>query len=355
MNLFSLKKIAGEFFPSQAIAEIVPFGEGHINDTYKLSLTGTQEAYILQRINTGVFKDPVGLAMTHQKIQEALAGKDHPMVIARLIPTLNGHFIHFDEEGNAWRMTSFIQDSYTVEVVEEPWQAYEAGRGYGWFNKVCHQLDATDFKEAIKDFQRVSFRIWQLDEAVKNDLAGRMESVKDIVAFYKDRQEVFCLMEKLTDEGVISLRVVHNDTKINNLLFRGKKAAAVIDLDTVGPGILHYDYGDALRTGGNTSAEDEQDLGKVDFNMEAFEAFTRGYIEQIKEFVTKVEKDYLYLAPRLMAFIMGIRFLADYLNGDVYYKTAYPGHNLIRSRVQRRLIVRMEALEEEMKAIIQNA
>lgn len=355
MNLLNLKRIAGEFFPSKVVAEIIPFGEGHINDTYKLRLAGTQYPYILQRINTAVFRNPVGLALTHQKIQDALSGQDHPLVIAQLMPTSKGEFIHFDEEENAWRMTSFIGDSHTVEVVEEPWQAYEAGRGFGWFNKICHHLDATDFKEAIKDFQRVSFRMRQLDEAAEKDHKGRLESVKDIVAFYKDRQELSCLLEKLTDQGVIPLRVVHNDTKINNLLFRGQRAAAVIDLDTVGPGIIHYDYGDALRTGGNTSSEDEKDLGKVDFNMKAFEAFTRGYMEQVRDFVTEVEKDYLYLAPRLMAFIMGIRFLADYLNGDVYYKTAYPGHNLSRSKVQRRLIERMEALEDDIKQIIRHA
>ena len=355
MNVLSLKRIAREFFHSRSVAEIFPFGEGHINDTFKLTLVGVQEAYILQRINTAVFKDPEGLATTHLKIQEALSGQDHPLEIAILIPAPNGKLIHFDEDGNAWRMTSFIGDSHTVEVVEEPWQAYEAGRGFGWFNKVCYPLDARDFKEAIKDFQSVSFRMWQLDEAVKNNLAGRLASVKDIVAFYKDRQEAFGLMEKLANEEVIPLRVVHNDTKINNLLFRGQKAAAVIDLDTVGPGILHYDYGDALRTGGNTSSEDERDLGKVDFNMEAFEAFSRGYMEQIRDFVTEAEKDYLYLAPRLMAFIMGIRFLADYLNGDVYYKTAYPGHNHSRSKVQKKLIERMEAREDAMKEIIAGA
>lgn len=355
MNVSNLERIAREYFPSRAVMEIIPFGEGHINDTYKLTLRRGEEAYILQRINTAVFRDPVGLATTHLKIQEALSGKDHPLGIALLIKTAGGELIHFDEDGNAWRMTTFIADSHTVEVVREPWQAYEAGRGFGWFNKVCHNLNARDYKEAIKDFHSVSFRMWQLEEAIKNNSAGRLDSVKAIVAFYKDRQDTFCLMEKLVNEGVMPLRVVHNDTKINNLLFRGPKAAAVIDLDTVGPGILHYDYGDALRTGGNTSNEDEQDLEKVDFSLDAFEAFTRGYMEQVRGFISETERNFLYLGPRLMAFIMGIRFLADYLNGDVYYKTAYSGHNLSRSRVQKKLIERMEARETAMKDIIVRA
>ncbi|MBW6499093.1 MAG: aminoglycoside phosphotransferase family protein [Bacteroidales bacterium] len=355
MDVLKLNRIAGEFFPGKAVSSIVPFGEGHINDTYKLGLGGTGEAFILQRINTKVFSNPRGVANTHLKIQEVLSGQTHPLEIARLIPDRSGDPVLFDKDGNAWRMTSFIDNSVTIEVVKEPWQAFEAGRGFGWFNKICHSLDVTRFPEPIKDFHRLSFRIRQLDEAINRDAAKRLITVLDLVKFYKDREQSLSLIEEMTDQGKIPLQVVHNDTKINNLLFRGRKAAAVIDLDTVGPGIIHYDYGDALRTGGNTSNEDEQDLENVDFNMQAFEAFTRGYMEQVCNIITKAELDNLHLAPRLMAFIMGIRFLADYLNGDVYYKTAYPGHNLDRSRVQMKLMECMEAREAQMKATIDNA
>lgn len=355
MEVIKLKKIAGEFFLSPAVSAIVPFGEGHINDTFKLSLEETCEAYILQRINTKVFSDPAGIANTHLKIQQALSGEEHPLVIARLLPDLSGQPVHIDGEGNAWRMTSFIEDSYSLEVLREPWQAFEAGKGFGWFNKVCHGLDVATFPEAIKDFHRLSFRIWQLDQAVEKDAAARLASVKELVKFYKDRQPSLILIEEMTDQGKIPLRVVHNDTKINNLLFRGEEAAAVIDLDTVGPGIIFYDFGDALRTGASTASEDEKNLSRVDFNMEAFDAFARGYLEQVSKVLTQTEKQYLYLAPRLMTFIMGIRFLADYLNGDVYYKTAHPEHNLHRSKVQRKLIERMEALETEMKVTIEKS
>lgn len=355
MDVIKLKKIAGEFFPSPAISAIVPFGEGHINDTFKLTLEGTRNAYILQRINTKVFSDQLGVANTHRKIQQALAGQEHPLVIARLLPDLSGQPVHFDQEGNAWRMTSFIEDSITVEVVREPWQAFEAGKGFGWFNKVCHGLDVTTFPEAIKDFHRLSFRFGQLDEAIEKDAEARLASVQELVKFFKDRLQSLSLIEEMSDQGKIPLRVVHNDTKINNLLFRGEKAAAVIDLDTVGPGIIFYDFGDALRTVASTAAEDEKDLSKVDFNLEAFTAFTKGYMEQVSQVINQTEEQYFYLAPRLMTFIMGIRFLADYLNGDVYYKTAHPEHNLDRSKVQRKLIECMEEKEGEMKAIIERA
>ncbi len=350
-----LTDVVKKFFPYHKVAEVKPFGGGHINDTYKLVLEGLDKAYILQRINTNVFKDPHGIAETHLKLQEVILKRENPVSIAELLPAADGQLIYTDDQGGVWRVTSFITDSYTVDVVEEPWQAFEAGNGYGWFVKACDGLDPKDFKEAIKDFHRLSFRIWQLDEAIKHDAAGRFESIKDVVKFYKDRQQTLSLIEEMVDQGKIPMRVVHNDTKINNLLFRGKKSAAVIDLDTVGPGIIFYDYGDALRTGASTAAEDEKDLSKVDFNMEAFSAFTFGYVGQVNPVITPAEEEYLYLAPRLMTFIMGIRFLADYLNGDVYYKTAYKEHNIDRSKVQMKLIEAMEAREDEMKSIIKKA
>ncbi|MDZ4059159.1 MAG: phosphotransferase, partial [Bacteroidales bacterium] len=160
------------------------------------------------------------------------------------------------------------------------------------------------------------------------------------------------LIETLTNEGKIPLRVVHNDTKINNLLFRDKKAVAVIDLDTVGPGILYYDYGDALRTSACTAKEDEKNLDLVRFNIEAFKAFSNGYLPQVKSILSNEEREWFYLAPVLLTYIMGIRFLTDYLNGDKYYKISYPGHNLDRSRVQMTLIRSMEEFETNMKSII---
>lgn len=350
-----LERIVQQFFPDAAIAAIEPFGNGHINTTYKLDLKGNTDSFILQLINTDVFKDPQGIADTHARLQEAIFSGDQPLGIAELIPTVKGEKLYTDPEGGVWRMTTFIEDSYTIEVVDEAWQAMEAGNGFGWFAKACNELDATTFKESIKDFHRLSFRIWQLDEAIRENRAGRLDGIIDVVNFYKDRQETLSQIERMVDEGKIPLRVVHNDTKINNILFKGEKATAVIDLDTVGPGILYYDYGDALRTSANKAAEDEQDLAKVAFNMDAFKAFTKGYMAQVKPILSEEEANYFYLAPFLMTFIMGIRFLADYLNGDVYYKTAYIKHNIVRSSVQMKLIESMEAHEQEMKRIIEEA
>jgi Ser/Thr protein kinase RdoA (MazF antagonist) len=341
------------FFPYSTIAAVNPYGNGHINNTYKVELRGEQESYILQKINTHVFKNPGGIAETHARLEAVIFRQgQQPVSIARLIPTASGKQLHIDNEGGVWRMTSFIKGSESYDVVTTQWQAEEAGNAFGWFAKVCDKFEAKEFTEAIPDFHRLSFRLWQLDEAIRNNTAGRLGAVEDVVAFYKNREPMLRKIEELVDEGKIPLRVVHNDTKINNLLFREYKAVAVIDLDTVGPGILYYDYGDALRTSACTAPEDEQDLTKVGFNMEAFSYFTKGYIGQVKSIISKEEEEYFYLAPFLMTFIMGIRFLADYLNGDTYYKTAYENHNLVRSQVQKKLIESMELHVEEMKQII---
>ncbi len=350
-----LQEVVKIFFPYSIVAEAKPFGNGHINNTYKIDLKGEKASYILQRINTDVFSDPIGIAETHTQLGEALFKGEPAITIARLIPTAMGRKLHIDAEGGVWRMTSFIDNSFSIDVVKEEWQAFEAGNAFGWFARACNKLDAASFKESIKDFHRLSFRIQQLNEAIAGDKAGRLNNIKEVVQFYKDREEELSKIEHLVDANKIPLRVVHNDTKINNLLFRNKNAVAVIDLDTVGPGILYYDYGDALRSGANTAEEDEKDLSKVNFNMEAFAAFTKGYIGQVKTILSNEEEELFYQAPFLMTYIMGIRFLADYLNGDTYYKTAYPDHNLVRSLVQKKLIESMEMHQEKMKEVINDA
>jgi hypothetical protein len=350
-----LQEIVNNFFPEETIFEVKPFGHGHINDTYKLTLANEKGHFILQRINTDVFRNPLGIAQTHLKLQQIIGSGEQEYSIARILPTKTQGILYTDKVGNAWRMTNFISDSYTIEVVKHGWEAYQAGLAFGWFVKVCSKLDASDFPEAIKDFHKLSFRLQQLDQAISENKSGRLDSVLYLVEFYKKREDSLMVIEKLVETGEIPLRIVHNDTKINNLLFRGQSAAAVIDLDTVGPGILYYDYGDALRTSGNTAAEDEKDLNKVDFNMNAFESFTKGFINQVKTIITPGEVEYFYKAPVLLTFIMGIRFLADYINGDTYYKTTYADHNLSRSLVQKKLIESMESRENQMKEIIKKA
>ncbi len=340
------------FFPNEQDYCVKPFGNGHINDTYKVEFSESSSAYILQRINTSVFKNPDILIQNHIQLQKSLLNNNQPIEIAKLIPDFTGNHLFIDKLGGAWRMIFFIKDSHSADVVEDEWQAYQAGIGYGWFAKVCSSLDVKEFKEPINDFHRLSFRIDQLNNAVKDNKANRLSSISSIIKFFKDREKSLINIEQMIDKGEIPSRIVHNDTKINNILFRDKNAIAVIDLDTVGPGSIMFDFGDALRTSANNANEDEKKLEKVSFNLNSFKSFTNGYLSQVKNILTNKEKANLYRAPVLMTYIMGIRFLADYLNGDVYYKTSYDQHNLDRCNVQKKLIESMESREDIMKRII---
>lgn len=344
--------IVNKFFPHSTVAGIEPFGKGHINDTYKIDLHQENKSYILQRINTNVFKDPFSIAETHVKIQNIVSTGREPFTIAELIPTADGKKMYADPETGVWRMTSYIGNSYTVDVVEHPWQACEAGKAFGWFVTICTALDPDECKESIRDFHRLSFRLRQLREAVSENRVNRLTNAKELIDFYRMREDDLLVIETLVNRGKIPLRVVHNDTKINNVLFRDDKAAAVIDLDTVGPGILYYDYGDAVRTIATTAGEDEPDLKKVSFHIDAFKAFTEGYLEQVSTIINVAERELFHKAPFLMTYLMGIRFLTDYLNGDVYYKTDFSEHNIVRSRVQKKLIESMEQHVDVMKKII---
>ncbi len=346
------QNIIHTFFPGKAIRSCTPFGNGHINDTFKVVLNDEPEHYILQRINTDVFQNPEGIINTHRSLLEIKGLTDGLLKIPRLLPINDDCFLHTDSLGSAWRMTGFIQDSHAFEFVSEPWQAAEAGKAYGWFARQCAILDASSFPEPIKDFHRLSFRTNQLKEAIAADTAGRLDAVSKVVDFFLGKAPSLIRIESMVDTGEIPIRIVHNDTKINNILFRDNKAVAVIDLDTTGPGILYYDYGDALRTSACTAKEDEKNLDKVRFNLEAFAAFTQAYMQEVRPVINPREEEYFYLAPVLLTYIMGIRFLTDYLNGDNYYKTAYADHNLDRCKVQKALIEDMEKKQAAIREVI---
>ncbi|MGE0089333.1 MAG: phosphotransferase enzyme family protein [Bacteroidales bacterium] len=340
------------FFPKDQNYSVKPYGKGHINDTYIVAFPESDIEYILQRINTSVFVEPKILINNHLKIQPELINSGSSIQIAELIPDITNEFLFIDKLGGAWRMTSFIKDSYSIDFIDNECQAYQSGLAFGWFVYASKNIQPTDLKEPIKDFHRLSFRLRQLNKAIKDNKADRLNEVIPIIRFFKEREKSLNKIEALIDIGYIPLRVVHNDTKINNILFRDKKVVAVIDLDTVGPGSILYDYGDALRTTANTAAEDEKILEKVMFNINAFKAFNKGYLSEIKSILSDSEKRFLFMAPILMTYIMGIRFLTDYLNGDIYYKTNYPDHNLDRCLVQKKLIESIEANELIIRNII---
>jgi len=341
--------VVKNFFPNQLIQSLETFGHGHINSTYKVVFENSSE-FILQRINKQVFTKPSEIIQNHLIIQDSITSTN--LEIPQLAGDVQGNFLYTDSEGQAWRMMNFIKDSYSVEYITDKNQAYEAGKGFGWFLKECSTLNPSGFNEAIKDFHSISFRYYQLNEAIKQNKNNRISAIEAVVKFYKDREQELIQVEELIQRDEIPRRVVHNDTKVNNLLFRNEKAIAVIDLDTVGPGSVLFDYGDAIRTIANPVSEDEKNLDKVNFNINAFKAFNKGYLEQTYDILNPKEKDILHMAPFYMSAIMGIRFLSDYLNGDVYYKISYPEHNLDRSLVQKTFIEEMELKKEDIQNTI---
>jgi len=347
-----LLHIARSFCIEGEPESIVPYGSGHIHDSFLLT-TGKpgQASYLLQRINTFVFKDVGKLTFNFllvtghigRKIREA--GKDSfvPHVLT-LIPTRNDMHYFQDIEGKYWRMFHFIKDARTYERPPTTHLAYQGGRGFGNFIRLLSDLRPKSLYITIPTFHDLSYRIRKLTLSIDYDKFGRCYSVIPEIGFALEQVKALKEIPDLGELGKLPQRITHNDTKINNILFDGNdNILAIIDLDTMMPGFIHYDYGDAIRTFANTGREDEANLDKVSMDIPLFEAFTRGFLEETGSLMNKDEKETLAKGPLLLTYIMGIRFLTDYLSGDVYYKTSYPSHNLDRARAQFKLLEDMKA------------
>ncbi len=346
-------KVLKAYFNLSEIVNISPFGNGHIQLTYRVETKS--KSFILQKINTTVFTNPELLIKNHLLIQQHhKLSKDNEYLIPEIIKTLDGNNYFFDTNKGFWRLTNFIENSYSLEKTATSNQAKEAGKAYGWFLTSLVNVKTSLFEEPIPDFHNLSFRLKQFDDAVDANIAERRDLVSSEIEFFIERKNFFLDLENEVKSGKIPLRTVHNDTKINNVLFEENKAKAVIDLDTVGPGNVLFDYGDALRTIANNSAEDEENIENITLNWDYFCSFTEGYLRKTKGILSLSEKENLHKAPLLMTYIIGIRFLSDYLNGDIYYKTSKPRHNLIRSRVQQFLLKDMEQKNNAMKTYILN-
>lgn len=329
-------------------SSIKQWGEGHIHDTYLVESLDHQPDYILQKINHKIFHDIPGMMknieiVTHhirEKIK-TLPGHDPVRESVNLIRTETGLAYCMDDEGNYWRMYVFIPETVTWQKMPHPFVSYEAGKAIGFFQSMLTDL-ATPLLTTIPDFHNINLRIQQFENAKQSDPESRIDKACIEIDFAQSRFECMkSYFEDLDRKAVI--RATHNDTKLNNVLFdRENKALCLIDLDTVMPGYVHFDYGDALRTMANTALEDEKDLSKVHFNLDVYEQFTRGYLEVAVDFLTETEKELLPYAPIYLTFIIGLRFLTDYLNGDIYFRTHYSDHNLERAKVQFKLVSEME-------------
>lgn len=354
-NVISLNDVLNKF---NIESHIEDYGNGHINDTY---LTDTEQ-YILQRINTTIFKNPKELMENIEHVTAFLTekikanGGDPKRETLSVIKTDDGQNYYMADEDNVFRVYRYITDTVSIDEDKSPEVLYNTGAGFGKFQKMLSDFPADTLFETIKNFHDTPLRIEALKEAVKNDLAGRAASVQKEIDFALSRaHEMGAVVDGIAD-GSIPLRVTHNDTKINNILFDKNtlEAVCVIDLDTVMPGSALYDFGDALRYGASTAAEDETDLDKVTFSIEAFESFAKGFLEQTGDSLTEREVQLLAFSAKLMTYECGIRFLTDYLNGDTYFKIHRENHNLDRARNHIKLIEDIESKMDQLNDIINN-
>ncbi len=353
-----LKLISNHFSITGDVNKITPFGEGLINHSYRIQLKDNTKEYVLQKINHHIFKDVELLQSNIKRITDHIRHKlmeagasDIDRKTLTVIPTTDGKLYYFDGE-NYWRMTLLIPDSTTFEAVT-PEYAYYAGKAFGQFQSMLADIPGEPLGETIPNFHNMEIRLESFRVAVKSNVAGRLVEVTDLVAEIEKRADEMCQCERLFREGKLPKRINHCDTKVNNMLFDAEgNVLCVIDLDTAMPGFVMSDFGDFMRTAGNTGKEDDQDLDKVNFNMEIFKSYTKGYLESAKNFLTPLEIELLPFGARLLTYMQLTRFLADYLNGDTYYKINSPLHNLQRSKAQFKLLQSIEAHYAEMQSFI---
>ncbi len=350
--------IANLFQVDGEIIKAEKYGCGHINDTYKVtSCNGI--SYIMQRVNHLVFKDVEGLMQnivgvtSHIKNAMESLGEDTKDALT-VINALSGKS-YVEYEGNFYRTYNFVTGGISIETAPTVEQFMASAKGYGRFQKLLDGYPADTIKDSIPNFHNTVMRFQNFENAIREDLSGRLCQVMDEVDWFFRRKKYCSAVLDLIEDGSIPLRVTHNDTKLNNVLINvsNMEPVTVIDLDTVMAGSLLYDFGDSIRSGANTGAEDEKDLSKVDFSLELFEAYAKAFLGAVGERLTEGERENLAFGAILMTFECGMRFLTDFINGDTYFKTKYAEHNLVRCRTQMKLVEKMEEHFEEMDKIVQ--
>lgn len=353
-----LLSIVSHFQLKGTTGTVNPLGSGLINDTYKVTTVEADAPdYVLQRVNHAIFRDVDMLqgnieAVTRhiRKKLEQQGEADIERKVLHFLPADTGKTYWHDGE-NYWRMMVFIPRAKTYETVN-PEYSYYAGSAFGHFQAMLADIPDT-LGETIPDFHNMEFRLKQLREAVAADASGRVKEVRPLLDELEKRADEMCKAERLHREGRLPKRVCHCDTKVNNMMFdEDGTVLCVIDLDTVMPSFIFSDYGDFLRSAANTGLEDDPNLANVNFNMDIFRAFTKGYLESAKSFLLPVETENLPYAAALFPYMQCVRFLGDYINGDTYYKISYPEHNLVRAKAQFKLLQSVEEHTPEMKAFI---
>ena len=358
---YNLKEIFELFVADGTFLNGEPYGSGHIHDTFRIvTVENDKDDYILQRLNNKIFKNIPELQHNIERVTVHLRnklsivpGSDVKRECLSLVPSRDGKSWIIDDEHNYWRMYIFISNHYSYNVVDSPYKAFEGGKAIGRFQAMLSDMPGGPLFETIPWFHNIEKRLQTFNIKIRENPVGRVKSVAEEIDHILMKAEEMKIILRLGNEGKIPLRITHNDTKFNNILLdEDNKALCVIDLDTVMPGYVHYDFGDAIRTVANTASEDENDLSRIKMDINLFKAYSEGYLSETVETLNDVEKEFLAFAPRLITYTIAVRFLTDFIDGDHYFKIHHELHNLQRARAQLQLLKSMEGQYEEMKRII---
>lgn len=363
-NKYNFEEIVAQFNYEGCFAQCEPCDSGHINDTFVVTCikgNGKPIRYILQRININIFKSPEKLmeniknVTTHLKEKIKAVGGNPERETLNLIDTINGKTFYVSSLGDYWRSYAFIEGAKTYQIVENLKHFYNAGKALGNFELLLADFPVEKLHETIPDFHNTRKRYEAFLEALLKNVMNRAKDVQKEIDFVLSHENETSILLNLVKEGKLPLRVTHNDTKFNNVMIDDEtgEGICVIDLDTIMQGLSLDDFGDSIRSGANPAAEDEKDLSKVCIDLELYEHFTRGFLEGTDHFLTATELQYLPFSAKIITFELGMRFLADHLNGDIYFKVHRENHNLDRARAQFKMVMDMEQKFDEMTAIVQ--
>ncbi len=358
---YDLKEIFKSFNAEGTFLSGEPYGSGHIHDTFLIETAESGvDNYIIQRLNNKIFKNIPELQNNIERVTvhlknklELIPGANIKRECLQLIPSNDGKSWIVDKDGNFWRMYIFISNHRSYNVVDSTDKAFEGGKAIGRFQAMLADMPGGPLFETIPRFHDIESRLDMFNLRIKEDPRGRVAMVREEIEQFLQRAEEMKIILRLGREGKIPSRITHNDTKFNNILLdENDKALCVIDLDTVMPGYVHYDFGDAIRTVTNTSTEDEKDLSKVTMDIKLFKSYAEGYLSETGNTLNDVEKEYLAFAPRLITYTIALRFITDFIDGDNYFKIHHEMHNIQRARAQLKLVKSMEEQYEAMKKII---
>src|SRR5437763_14962517 len=346
------QKILAEYNLNLNDVSVIEFGTGLINNTWKISSRNNNRNYLLQRINHSIFKRPDYIAHNIRIISDYLIQNDPGYLFISPLKTSKGQDLIHDESGY-FRLFPFLESSHSIDVVSSPSQAYEASKQFALFTKLLSRFDISSLKTTLKDFHNLSLRYEQFKMALQNGNKERIKNSTGIILFLKENYSIVEIYEKIKNDPDFKLRVTHHDTKISNVLFNNmEKALCIIDLDTVMPGYFISDVGDMMRTYLCPVSEEEKDFTKIEIREEYFDAIVAGYLGEMKPDMSAVELNSFVYAGKFMIYMQAVRFLADYLNNDVYYGSKYEGHNFIRAKNQLYLL---ELLHEKENRLLKRS